>query len=828
MAIDDAVAGRGWFLDPAREADWDALYAEQLPRVYNYFRFRVGEGAVAEDLTSVTFEKAWRARHRYRRDLAGFSTWLLVIARNVAIDHFRSRRVHAPLEVAERLPGGSDPGDQAERRSEFERLAPPARAALRARARDHRAQIRRRLDEPGDRARRSPQRIERRHASCTDPCRHCAPTGRKEQRDGRAIPGIAAPRAAPRVRPLRCAAPSPASRTRMPRGRAGDRARGSLPPRASRWSSGSSRSPRCAPRRRRCSISSACASSRSCQVDAARLQQLRDRNFDPASLIGGDRVVLQDPGPSREFASLEAAAAAAGLSPERPALLPRGLKLDTVFVNGESRSRVTVNTKPLSELMAVFDVRDLTLPAGLDGGTVEVHLPPVIVERYRSTGRVARGVHPVRRPRGGAARRAWTWPGSGEIGLRILGMPAADANRLAGAHRLALHPDRARGEQRHVVPAGRRERRARRLRRDDPVRGPGRRRARARVGRDVEPRQGRVYAVMGNLDRLSTHADGGVRALSAGTTSCRDERSRRSRPAVCASASAPSARSRTSPCPCAQGEVFGFLGPNGAGKTTSIKMLLGLIEPTGGTARVLGAPLGDRGDAGPHRIPAGALPVPGLAHRPRAARAPRPAVRHAGAEIAARAADGCSRASTWCDAAAPPPARVQQGHAAAHRARGGAAGAPRGGVPRRTDVRARSAGPAHGAGRHPRTARRRRDRVPQLAPARRGRGHLRPRRVRAPGPRRARAPARGRGRGSRGTRCARSRSTRRRSRASSDWRATCAGTATPCGCGSRARTSCPRSRAGSSLAAAGLHHLSATRDTLEELFVRVMDGERAG
>ena len=41
-----------------------------------------------------------------------------------------------------------------------------------------------------------------------------------------------------------------------------------------------------------------------------------------------------------------------------------------------------------------------------------------------------------------------------------------------------------------------------------------------------------------------------------------------------------------------QGEVFGFLGPNGAGKTTSIKMLLGLVAPTAGTARLLGAPIG--------------------------------------------------------------------------------------------------------------------------------------------------------------------------------------------------------------------------------------------
>ena len=45
------------------------------------------------------------------------------------------------------------------------------------------------------------------------------------------------------------------------------------------------------------------------------------------------------------------------------------------------------------------------------------------------------------------------------------------------------------------------------------------------------------------------------------------------------------------------GEIYGFLGRNGAGKTTTIRMLLGLVRPTAGDARILGTPMGPGADS---------------------------------------------------------------------------------------------------------------------------------------------------------------------------------------------------------------------------------------
>jgi RNA polymerase sigma-70 factor, ECF subfamily len=98
----------------SKEVDWNAVYAELLPKVYNYFRYRLGDGPAAEDLTAATFEKAWSKRKQYRRDKAAFSTWLFTIASRVAIDYYRRQpaRTHAPLEAAESISNGADVEEQ--------------------------------------------------------------------------------------------------------------------------------------------------------------------------------------------------------------------------------------------------------------------------------------------------------------------------------------------------------------------------------------------------------------------------------------------------------------------------------------------------------------------------------------------------------------------------------------------------------------------------------------------------------------------------------------------------------------------------------------------
>ena len=97
-------------LDPALPVlmatrDFSAVYDEHVWQVYGFFAYRMRSRADAEDLTQQTFERALRSWSRYDPSRAGVATWLLVIARNLLVDHLRADR-SARQQPLDDLPRG--------------------------------------------------------------------------------------------------------------------------------------------------------------------------------------------------------------------------------------------------------------------------------------------------------------------------------------------------------------------------------------------------------------------------------------------------------------------------------------------------------------------------------------------------------------------------------------------------------------------------------------------------------------------------------------------------------------------------------------------------
>ena len=75
-----------------RPADLETLYLENFQKVYSYAYYRVLDSALAEDLTSAVFVKAVESFYRFDPTRAKFSTWVMRIAHNTLIDHYRTLR----------------------------------------------------------------------------------------------------------------------------------------------------------------------------------------------------------------------------------------------------------------------------------------------------------------------------------------------------------------------------------------------------------------------------------------------------------------------------------------------------------------------------------------------------------------------------------------------------------------------------------------------------------------------------------------------------------------------------------------------------------------
>ena len=87
----------------SEESSFARVYDEHVWRVYGFLAYRLGNRDIAEDLTQATFERALRAWSRFDPRRASESTWLLAIARNLLIDHFRRDKSNLTEPIEEHL-----------------------------------------------------------------------------------------------------------------------------------------------------------------------------------------------------------------------------------------------------------------------------------------------------------------------------------------------------------------------------------------------------------------------------------------------------------------------------------------------------------------------------------------------------------------------------------------------------------------------------------------------------------------------------------------------------------------------------------------------------
>ncbi len=87
----------------APKPDYSEAFEQHVWEVHGFFAYRLGTRADAEELTQETFERAFRAWARFDPARASARTWLLTIARNLLIDHYRSRGIRPEVALPDEL-----------------------------------------------------------------------------------------------------------------------------------------------------------------------------------------------------------------------------------------------------------------------------------------------------------------------------------------------------------------------------------------------------------------------------------------------------------------------------------------------------------------------------------------------------------------------------------------------------------------------------------------------------------------------------------------------------------------------------------------------------
>jgi len=166
------------------------------------------------------------------------------------------------------------------------------------------------------------------------------------------------------------------------------------------------------------------------QFDESRIDKLRALEQDRQLMVFDQPQVIRDPGPAQVVPSVDAATATAGFRAARPTYLPSGLYADTVRVEGAGEARLTVSEAKIRAVLDALDLHDVTLPQGIDGKSVEVRKAPIVIQQFKSSGRLRAMVLQSNTPEIGVPA-GMDIPRLAEVGLRILGLDAGEARRIA-------------------------------------------------------------------------------------------------------------------------------------------------------------------------------------------------------------------------------------------------------------------------------------------------------------------------------------------------------------------------------------------------------------
>ena len=167
------------------------------------------------------------------------------------------------------------------------------------------------------------------------------------------------------------------------------------------------------------------------ELKESRLEALRSLETERGYVIFDRMEQVIDPGPAQYASSRAAATSLAGFAVRAPSFLPDGLAPDSVFVEGEGAMRLSVSESKLRSLLDRLDIDDVAIPPDLDGKWIEVRMPPVVIQRFRTERRRV-ALFQARSPEVGVPA-GWDVERLAEIGLRVLGLDAGEARRLSRA-----------------------------------------------------------------------------------------------------------------------------------------------------------------------------------------------------------------------------------------------------------------------------------------------------------------------------------------------------------------------------------------------------------